>query len=33
MAEQGRVNLLTVLMGPDRRASPVGFMMAHVSLR
>lgn len=33
MAEQGRVNLLTELMGPERLASPVGFMVAHVSLR
>jgi acyl-CoA thioester hydrolase len=33
MAEQGRVNLLTALMGPERLASPVGFMVAHVSLR
>lgn len=33
MAEQGRVNLLTTLMGPERLTSPVGFMVAHVSLR
>jgi acyl-CoA thioester hydrolase len=33
MAEQGRVNLLTALMGPERLASRVGFMVAHVSLR
>ncbi len=33
MAEQGRVNLLTALMGPERLASPVGFMVADVSLR
>lgn len=33
MAEQGRVNLLTQMMGPERLAEPVGFMVAHVSLR
>lgn len=33
MAEQGRVNLLTQLLGPERLAAPVGFMVAHVSLR
>jgi acyl-CoA thioesterase FadM len=33
MAEQGRVNMLTALMGPHRLESPIGFMVAHVSLR
>ena len=32
-AEQARVQFLTRVFGPQRRAAPVGFMVAHVSLR
>ncbi len=31
--EQGRVQFLTKVFGTERRASPVGFMVAHVALR